>query len=66
MSMTAQELAGDSLATRPRILCVDDEPHVLDGLRDMLRRSFDVKVATSGPAGLELLGKDPGGFTVVI
>jgi response regulator RpfG family c-di-GMP phosphodiesterase len=66
MSMTAQELAGDSLATRPRILCVDDEPHVLDGLRDMLRRSFDVKVATSGPVGLELLRKDPGGFSVVI
>ena len=32
----------------PRILCVDDEPHVLEGLRDSLRRIFDVRVAEGG------------------
>src|SRR5438874_2314189 len=30
------------MAERPPILCVDDEPHVLEGLKDMLRRHFDV------------------------
>ena len=38
-----------------RVLCVDDEPHVLEGLRDSLRRSFDVDVAGSGAAALALL-----------
>jgi response regulator RpfG family c-di-GMP phosphodiesterase len=65
--MTGPELATDNLAAaRPRILCVDDEPHVLEGLRDMLRRSFDVRVATSGQTGLEQLREDPAGFCVVI
>jgi response regulator RpfG family c-di-GMP phosphodiesterase len=51
---------------RPRMLCVDDEPYVLEGLQDTLRRSFDVRVATSGVEGLEVLGKDPASFAVVI
>jgi response regulator RpfG family c-di-GMP phosphodiesterase len=52
--------------TRPRILCVDDEPHVLDALRDILRRNFDVRVATGGEEALAILGEDPDGFAVVI
>lgn len=51
---------------RPRVLCVDDEPLVLEGLRDTLRRSFDVHVAESGAAGLDLLGADSQGFAIVI
>jgi response regulator RpfG family c-di-GMP phosphodiesterase len=51
---------------RPRILCVDDEPLVLEGLRDTLRRSFDVHVAESGAAGLALLSADTHGFAIVI
>jgi CheY-like chemotaxis protein len=50
----------------PRVLCVDDEPHVLEGLRDSLRRSFDVRVAESGADGLALLQQDPDGYSVVI
>ena len=48
------------------MLCVDDEPFVLDGLRDNLRRSFDVETAESGAAGLELLKRDPKGYEIVI
>ena len=48
------------------MLCVDDEPHVLEGLRDSLSRSFDVHVAESGADGLALLEQDPGGYAVVI
>jgi len=51
---------------KPQILCVDDEPHVLEGLKDTLRRSFDVRIATSGQAGLERLSGDPGGYAVVM
>jgi response regulator RpfG family c-di-GMP phosphodiesterase len=53
-------------ADAPRVLCVDDEPRVLEGLRDSLRRSFDVHVAESGAAGLALLERDPDGYAVVI
>jgi response regulator RpfG family c-di-GMP phosphodiesterase len=45
---------------RTKILCVDDERAVLEGLSLNLRRRFDVLVATSGAEGLELLGKNPG------
>ncbi len=50
---------------KPRVLCVDDEPHILDGLRDNLRRHFDVAVAEGGEAGLAELA-DNGPFDVVI
>ncbi len=51
---------------KPRIMCVDDEPQVLEGLQSNLRRRFDVTVATSGQAGLDLLETSPEGFAVVI
>ena len=50
----------------PRVLCVDDEPNVLEGLRDNLSRSFDVRVAQSGAEGIALLQQDPDGYAVVI
>jgi response regulator RpfG family c-di-GMP phosphodiesterase len=53
-------------ADTARVLCVDDEPRVLEGLRDNLRRSFDVRVAESGADALALLERDPDGYAVVI
>jgi CheY-like chemotaxis protein len=44
---------------RPRVLCVDDEPAVLDGLRLHLRRSFDVVTAADGLEGLQRLEQGP-------
>jgi len=49
-----------------RVLCVDDEPHVLEGLRDSLRRSFDVDIAASGADALALLEQGPDAYAVVI
>lgn len=49
---------------RPRLLCVDDEPEILAGFQLHLRRHFDVSVASSGAAGLDLLAKEP--FAVVL
>jgi CheY-like chemotaxis protein len=43
---------------RVRILCVDDEPRVLEGLELHLRRRFDVTTATTGAAGLDALRRD--------
>jgi CheY-like chemotaxis protein len=43
---------------RARILCVDDEPNVLEGLSLHLRRRFDVATAASGSEALALLERD--------
>ena len=43
----------------PKILCVDDEPAVLQGLALHLRRRYQMLTATSGAEGLELVKKNP-------
>jgi response regulator RpfG family c-di-GMP phosphodiesterase len=44
---------------KPRVLCVDDEPNVLEGLTLNLGRRYDVETAGGGAAALELLQRDP-------
>ncbi len=44
-----------SEATTARILCVDDEPRVLDGMRRTLGMDFDVVTAEGGAQALALL-----------
>jgi response regulator RpfG family c-di-GMP phosphodiesterase len=44
---------------KPIILCVDDETRVLDGLALVLRRDFDVRVASSPEQGLQMLRSLP-------
>ncbi len=46
------------MMTKGRILCVDDEPGVLDGLRRNLRREFEVETALGGAEGLRMLQSD--------
>jgi response regulator RpfG family c-di-GMP phosphodiesterase len=41
------------------VLCVDDEPHVLEGLALHLRRSFEVLTALSGVEALGVLSSHP-------
>lgn len=53
------------MAERQKILCVDDEPKVLDGLSLQLGRLYQVVTAPGGQAGLELL-KAKGPFAVVL
>jgi response regulator RpfG family c-di-GMP phosphodiesterase len=48
------------------MLCVDDEQAVLDGLTDSLRRSFQVRTATTAAAGLALLRTEPDAYAIVI
>src|SRR5436853_438149 len=40
-------------AYRPRVLCVDDEPNLLDALKLVLKRTYDVRTACDGPTALE-------------
>ena len=47
-----------------RVLCVDDEPNVLEGLARTLSEHFDVVVATSGEEGLLKMAAEP--FAVVV
>jgi response regulator RpfG family c-di-GMP phosphodiesterase len=50
---------------RPRILCVDDEPNVLDGLARTLRTHYLVETATEGKIALDML-KSAEPFAVVM
>lgn len=49
----------------PRILCVDDEPNILESFRRQLRGKFELEVATSGAAAIEIL-KSGQKFSVVV
>ena len=51
--------------SRHRVLLVDDEPALLEGLALQLRRRFEVLTATSGAAGLAALNRQ-GPFAVVV
>jgi DNA-binding NtrC family response regulator len=53
------------LGGRARVLCVDDEPRLLEGLRLHLRSRFDVEVAVGGEAGLAAVASK-GPFAVVV
>lgn len=44
---------------KARVLCVDDEPNVLEGLATNIGRRYDVETATSGTQALEQLARDP-------
>lgn len=49
----------------PKVLCVDDEPAVLDALRRQMRRDFDFRVATGPEEALEKM-KTEGPFSVIV
>jgi CheY-like chemotaxis protein len=48
-----------------RVLLVDDEPQVLEGIQRALRKQVDLRTATGGTEGLRILQAE-GPFTVVI
>ena len=49
--------------SRARVLCVDEEPAVLEGLRLDLERRYELFATESGPAGLEAAGGPVGSST---
>jgi response regulator RpfG family c-di-GMP phosphodiesterase len=50
---------------RPKVLCVDDEPNVLEGLARTLRSLFIVETAVGGSRGLDVL-REQAPFTMVV
>jgi CheY-like chemotaxis protein len=52
-------------ANKPKILCVDDEMRVTEAMAALLRREYEVHVATSGDEGLQKL-RAVRGLAVVI
>ena len=62
--MAVAELSGKSTA-RARVLCVDDEPLLLEGLARCLRRHFEVVTVSSGAEALVALGESPP-FAVIV
>src|SRR5438128_1027845 len=48
-----------------RILCVDDEPNVLEGYRRQLRKQFDITIMVGGKEGLAAI-KEKGPFSVIV
>lgn len=55
----------NEMTDRPKVLCVDDEPNVLEGLKLHLRRYYDVQTASGGQMALELLERE-GPFAAVL
>ena len=51
-------------ALRPAILVVDDEPRILDSMRDLLEENFEVVASTGGEEALQLLRTAK--FTVIL
>jgi response regulator RpfG family c-di-GMP phosphodiesterase len=50
---------------KPRILCVDDEPHVVEGLALVLRREYEVHTASTAEDALKKL-RDVADLAVVV
>jgi response regulator RpfG family c-di-GMP phosphodiesterase len=48
-----------------KILCVDDEPNILDAYRRALKKDFHIDTATSGAQALEMIAAD-GPYAVIV
>ena len=48
-----------------KILCVDDEPNILDAYRRALKKDFHIDTASSGAQALEMIAAD-GPFAVIV
>jgi CheY-like chemotaxis protein len=55
-----------STDTQPRVLCVDDEPKILEGLAVNLGRSYQIITATNGQKGLDLLRESRNSIAIII
>lgn len=53
------------MSSKPTILCVDDESHVVESMQLNLRKRYDVRIALSAQQGLDLLPHTPNVAVVV-
>lgn len=66
MTWSDNGVAPQTQSKPARILLVDDEPAILDGLRRQLRHSFDVVTAVGGEGALELVASSEQPFAAVL
>lgn len=59
MNTQVAERTPRAVKERVKILCVDDEPALLEGVALHLRRAYEVQTATSGENALQLLDASP-------
>jgi response regulator RpfG family c-di-GMP phosphodiesterase len=57
--VTAMRPMRSEIKSKPRVLCVDDEPNVLEALATNIGRRYEVQTAISGVQALEQLAIDP-------
>jgi FixJ family two-component response regulator len=62
--LRGRHLTGEDIV-KDRVLFVDDEPNVLDGIRRQLRNRVELETATSAAAGLDIISRQ-GPFAVVV
>ena len=55
---TPSQSSRKSKAPKPRVLCVDDEEFILEGIASNLRKSFKITTAKSGQEALELIEQE--------
>ena len=55
-----------STDTKPRVLCVDDEPKILEGLAVNLGRSYQIITATNGQKALDVLRESRNSIAIII
>ena len=53
-------------ANLARLLVVDDEPYILESLKDTLRRHYEITTAISGADAIAHLQEDPAAFAAII
>ena len=55
---TTNKSSRKSKAPKPRVLCVDDEEFILEGIASNLRKSFKITTAKSGQEALDLMERE--------
>src|SRR5215213_2436084 len=64
-TLDANGTPGEAGASLPSILCVDDDPNILDGFRRNLRKKFRVYTAAGPGEGMDAIN-ERGPFAVVV
>ena len=63
---SGREATKKKRAKKPCVLCVDDEPYILEGMQLNLRRNYRVSIANGGKEALKLIDRSTEPFAIII
>ncbi len=63
---SGQEATKKKRSKKPCVLCVDDEPYILEGMQLNLRRNYRVSIANGGKEALKLIDRSTEPFAIII